>query len=1233
MVRKILGFVVLMVLSAQFVVGQSQYGRLQGTVINAKTGEPVEGAEVVVKVGGQQKGTITNADGKYEVTAIPPGTYDVVFQDVRFGKKLYKDVPINAGRTKVKDAQLTAGKEFEVVTFEEHGVFSKDKRTDSEEVDAENIEDMPTKNVNEMISLNTDINSQGGGLSIQGQRSSGTLVKVDGIRVRNLRSVPTRSIQQIQTITAGIPAKHGDATGGVINITTKGPSKELSGGFELISSQFLDPYNYNNVEGNLSGPIFTKNKGTDSAETKLGFMLGGALTYQKEPRPAVLDHWVVDDNTLSDLKEKPLRRNPVGQGFISNARFVTKDEMKQVSARPNVERLNYNLTGKLNYSINDEMNLVVGGQYGYRNSPNYSRTRSMFNYENYQEVTRRSYRTYLRFTQTFKDDASDEGGLSNVFYSIQLDYSNDLSTTEHPEFGKDFFKYGYYGKFNRYRSRSYEEREDSLGGGLEEAQWMTGFQDTAVTFEQADINKKGGNYSDQFFEFRDGNVSSFEELRGAGGLINGESPQSIYSLWDDVGTPTSVYNEVNEQSFSLKTEGSFDIGSHSIELGVQYEQYNRSQYAIAGSGLWSVMRQSANAHIQQLDTDNPMPTTTDDGTFTDTVNFQKLDDGQQNVFDKRFRDYLKRNNRKDVYGNPIDEKSFINVDRYKPEDFSMSMFSADNLLRNLATAGAFNYYGYDHKGNKTSNDPSVKDFLNNPQTRPQGAYNPIYTAGYLQDNFQVKDLFFRVGVRVDRFDNNQPVLKDRYSLYPTRTVGQVEGSSKNDLLGEGESPGNIGSDHVVYVDDALNPNDVIGYRKGDNWFNDDGEEVNDPNTLAFEAGTGTIEPFLTDQFDNRDDIELVEESFKDYEPQVVVMPRVAFSFPISDEARFRASYDALSQRPKSQANVVLSDYYYLQQASTQFIGNPNLKPEKSNKFTLGFKQQLSARSAFELKAFYTETRDMIQVRRVPQAFPTPYLTYQNLDFSTTKGLTARYDLSSSRSSPVRFTGSYTLQFATGTGSNDGSQRALIQAGQPNLRAPFPLNNDYRHNFQGNLDYRFRSGERYTGPVTGENTQLLKNVGFNFIVRATSGGPYTRYGSPFRAVATGVRQQPNLDGTINGSRLPWNFNVDLRIDKNIPIDFGGGDDKEKPGATSVGPQDFINIYLRIQNVFDARNVTGVYQFSGDPTDDGYLSSPEGQQRINQQVNQQAYIDQYRAKVNNPFNFQPPRLIRLGARLSF
>ena len=61
-------------------------------------------------------------------------------------------------------------------------------------------------------------------------------------------------------------------------------------------------------------------------------------------------------------------------------------------------------------------------------------------------------------------------------------------------------------------------------------------------------------------------------------------------------------------------------------------------------------------------------------------------------------------------------------------------------------------------------------FGDNRYAREIAPFEPIYMAGYIQDKFAVEDLIFNIGLRVDRYDANQQVLKDRYVLYPTYTA-------------------------------------------------------------------------------------------------------------------------------------------------------------------------------------------------------------------------------------------------------------------------------------------------------------------------------------------------------------------------------------------------------------------------------------------------------------------------------
>ena len=100
---------------------------------------------------------------------------------------------------------------------------------------------------------------------------------------------------------------------------------------------------------------------------------------------------------------------------------------------------------------------------------------------------------------------------------------------------------------------------------------------------------------------------------------------------------------------------------------------------------------------------------------------------------------------------------------------------------------------------------------------------------------------------------------------------------------------------------------------------------------------------------------------------------------------------------------------------------------------------------------------MQQAINIVGAYPVNYLSYGNIDFGTVKGFTVGYDLR--RTGNVALRASYTLQFASGTGSSATEGVNLLISGQPNLRATIPLDFDQRHSLLGNLDFRFFSGKR------------------------------------------------------------------------------------------------------------------------------------------------------------------------------
>jgi hypothetical protein len=78
---------------------------------------------------------------------------------------------------------------------------------------------------------------------------------------------------------------------------------------------------------------------------------------------------------------------------------------------------------------------------------------------------------------------------------------------------------------------------------------------------------------------------------------------------------------------------------------------------------------------------------------------------------------------------------------------------------------------------------------------------------------------------------------------------------------------------------------------------------------------------------------------------------------------------------------------------------------------------------------------------------------------------------------------------------------------------------------------------------------------------------------------------------------------------------------------------VTVYYQILNVLNTLNINGVYRYTGNPDDDGYLVAARFQNDISQQNSEMAFREMYAMKVNSPFNYTLPRRSRLGIMINF
>ena len=980
----------------------AQQGALKGKVIDKETKEPIAFANIVLENKGTMVGGATSDfDGNYQIKPIPPGKYDLKATFIGYKTVVIQGIAISADKTRFYDIVMSPTSEtLDEVEIVEYTVplISKDETSSGASVTSEEISKMPNRSANAVATTVGGVFSKDGERgSVRGARSNATAMYIDGIRVIGNSSVPQSAIEQVDVILGGTPAQYGDATSGVINVTTKGASRQFGAGLELETSQFLDAFGYNRLGFNVMGPLI---KGKDKNGTALlGFFIAGDGYYRKDGAPSAVGHYYAKDDVLANLEKNPLRPTGTGSGTFVNGSFLRNDDLENLKYSKNTSSWNVNLLGNISIRTTETITLTLGGAYNRSHRNAFSYGGSLLNYDKNGVYNDETIRGYIRFTQRFPSGSDNRSLLKNFYYTIQADYTKVKGEHGDRDHWDDVFKYGYLGKFSWYKDPTYELGSDTINGKIYDNVWLLNQwdNDTLVTWDPRDYNPLVAEYTTNYYNTfagnAEGNYDNMDNILLGGGLRNGMSPRSVYGLYQSPGANQIGYGKYNNDQYNLRLDASMDLGDHDIKLGFQYEQRVNSGMSLATTGMWDLMRQETNGHIIELDKDNPALIS--HGGVVDTIiYYRKYDALSQRTFDKNLRKKL---------GLPVDGLDFITIDSYDynnnsieyfdklgkkhtvqlGEDlFNVDMFAPDELWNDGNSY--VNYYGFDYKGNRLKNQPSYDDFFNKQDenglyTRDIGAFKPIYMAGYIQDKFSIKDLVFNIGVRVDRFDANQKVLKDPYLIFPAKSAGEVDNLGGNVI----HHPGNIGSDYIVYADKVESPTRVVGYRNGNIWYNAQGVEIQDPSIL--DVGSG-ISPVLEDP--NQDRVKI--NSFKDYDPQISVMPRISFSFPISDEALFFAHYDVLTQRPSSNTFTTPATYYFFNTVSGS-INNPSLSPEKTIDYEVGFTQKLTNTSAITFSTFYREMRNMIQLYRFNGAYPKDYTSYNNLDFGTVKGLTIDYD--------------------------------------------------------------------------------------------------------------------------------------------------------------------------------------------------------------------------------------------------
>jgi outer membrane receptor protein involved in Fe transport len=201
----------------------AQSGRLEGTVRDARTGEPLTGVNILIEE--LTIGAASNLNGYFSVINIRPGSYTVRATYIGFTTVTLTDVRINIGQTTSLDIRLREevfqGEEVTVVA--ERPIVQRDVSSSQVNLSAEEIRNLPVTTVTGVVGLQAGIQ----GLAVRGGSSDEVSFNVNGLNLRDDRdkspftAVSITSVAEIQVQTGGFNAEYGDVQSGIVNVVTK----------------------------------------------------------------------------------------------------------------------------------------------------------------------------------------------------------------------------------------------------------------------------------------------------------------------------------------------------------------------------------------------------------------------------------------------------------------------------------------------------------------------------------------------------------------------------------------------------------------------------------------------------------------------------------------------------------------------------------------------------------------------------------------------------------------------------------------------------------------------------------------------------------------------------------------------------------------------------------------------------------------------------------------------------
>ena len=282
--------VMMLMFAAGGLFAQLTTGKIEGTVRDTDTGQPLQGAQITIE--GTRLGNVTNADGYYFILNLPPGRRDITITYTGYQKITITNQIILAGQTSTVDANLSSTVvELTGITVagESEVLLPRDQTVSKQRLTSERMEEIPAQRLEDMLIMEAGVqiggrDAIGRSLRIRGGRLGEETMVVDGVMVRNFTADPfrqgqgwiydqevgsksedvspmefsTSSVEEVDIITGGFQAEYGNAQSGIINIVTREGGSQLKVDIRYTTDEVMPrtaDWGYNQMQLSVGGPV------------------------------------------------------------------------------------------------------------------------------------------------------------------------------------------------------------------------------------------------------------------------------------------------------------------------------------------------------------------------------------------------------------------------------------------------------------------------------------------------------------------------------------------------------------------------------------------------------------------------------------------------------------------------------------------------------------------------------------------------------------------------------------------------------------------------------------------------------------------------------------------------------------------------------------------------------------------------------------------------------------------